>query len=106
MLRDRYYLGLVSYNGEEYQGRHEPLVSAAVFAKVQAVLDERLPKGGTRQRRHHHYLKGIVWCGRCHDSGVEARLLLPKVKGHGGHYAMSSRRVMYRERGRAPPRDL
>ena len=25
VLRDRYYLGTVSYNGEEYQGRHERL---------------------------------------------------------------------------------
>jgi hypothetical protein len=28
VLRDRYYLGFVNYKGEEYQGRHEPLVSA------------------------------------------------------------------------------
>ena len=50
------------------------------------MLDERLPKAGERQRRHHHYLKGSLWCGRCHDQGVESRLLLTKVKGHGGEY--------------------
>jgi hypothetical protein len=83
---DRYYLGFVSYNGEEYPGRHEPLVSAELFARVQAVLDERLPRAGERQRWHHHYLKGSLWCGQCHDRGVEARLLLTKVKGHGGEY--------------------
>jgi site-specific DNA recombinase len=86
MLRDRYYLGVIDYNGEEYPGRHERLVSAELFAKVQAVLDERLPKKGSRQRRHHHYLKGHLWCGRCHDRGVESRLLLMKGKGHGGEY--------------------
>jgi site-specific DNA recombinase len=86
MLRDRYYVGLINYDGEEYPGRHEPLVSAELFARVQAVLDERLPKAGERQRRHHHYLKGSLWCGRCHDKGVESRLLLTKVKGHGGEY--------------------
>jgi hypothetical protein len=86
MLRDRYYLGLINYDGEEYPGRHEPLVSAELFARVQAVLDERQPKNGERQRRHHHYLKGGLWCGRCHDKGVESRLLLTKVKGHGGEY--------------------
>ena len=37
MLRDRYYLGVIEYNGEEFPGRHEPLVSAELFAKVQAV---------------------------------------------------------------------
>jgi site-specific DNA recombinase len=87
MLRDRYYMGVVTYNGEEFPGRHEPLVSAELFAKAQAVLDERLPKKGSRQRRHHHYLKGHLWCGRCHDKGVESRLLLVKGKGrHGGEY--------------------
>jgi site-specific DNA recombinase len=87
MLRDRYYLGFINYNDEEFPGRHEPLVSAELFAKVQAVLDERLPKKGSRQRRHHHYLKGSLWCGRCHDKGVESRLILTKAIGrHGGEY--------------------
>jgi site-specific DNA recombinase len=86
MLRDRYYLGFITYDGEEYPGRHEPLVTAELFARVQAALDERLPRKGSRQRRHYHYLKGHLWCGRCHDKGVESRLLLTKAKGHGGEY--------------------
>jgi site-specific DNA recombinase len=49
VLRGRYYLGFVSYNGVEYRGRHEPLVSAALFAKMQAALDERLPKACSRE---------------------------------------------------------
>jgi hypothetical protein len=44
MLRDRDYLGFIDYNGEEFPRRHEPLVTAELFAKVQSVLDERLPK--------------------------------------------------------------
>jgi site-specific DNA recombinase len=86
VLRDRYYVGMITYKGEEFQGRHEPLVSAELFAKVQAVLEERLPQPGSRQRVHHHYLKGSLWCGRCHDKGVESRLILTKIKGHGGLY--------------------
>jgi hypothetical protein len=65
MLRDRYYLGLVTYNGEEYPGRHEPLISQELFDQVQRVLyAER--RAGARQRVHNHYLKGVVWCDRCH----------------------------------------
>ena len=48
-----------------------------------------------------------MWCGRCHDRGVEARLLLTKVKGHGGEYwyffclpCKSLRRALYPHRGR------
>jgi site-specific DNA recombinase len=54
---------------------------------VQAVLDERLPKKDSRQRRHSHYLKGYLWCGRCNDRGVESRLILTKATGsYGGEY--------------------
>ncbi|MEX5635780.1 recombinase family protein [Parafrankia sp. FMc2] len=64
LLRDRYYLGFVRYNGEEYPGRHEPLISQELFDRVQRVLyAER--RAGTRHRTHNHYLKGLIWCDRC-----------------------------------------
>jgi site-specific DNA recombinase len=64
MLRDRYYLGYVTYDGIEYPGRHEPLIELELFEKVQKVLyAER--NAGTRERVHDHYLKGTVWCARC-----------------------------------------
>jgi site-specific DNA recombinase len=65
MLRDRYYLGYITYDGIEYPGRHEPLIDPELFDKVQKVLyTER--NAGTRERVHDHYPKGTVWCARCH----------------------------------------
>lgn len=86
VLRDRYYLGVITYQGIEYSGRHTPLVTPELFARVQTILDARLPKTGERQRKHHHYLKSTVWCGRCYDRGVESRLLLVRAQGRGGEY--------------------
>ncbi len=64
MFRDRYYLGYITYNGIEYPGRHEPLITPELFDKVQRVLyTDR--NAGTRERVHDHYLKGTVWCARC-----------------------------------------
>ncbi|MGL5862522.1 MAG: recombinase family protein, partial [Phycicoccus sp.] len=64
MLRDRYYLGYVTYDGVEYPGRHEPLIDQDLFDRVQKVLyTER--GAGTRRRVHDHYLKGTIWCARC-----------------------------------------
>ncbi len=78
LLKDRYYLGLVSYEGEEYQGRHEPLVSQDLFDQVQRVLfAER--QAGARQRVHNHYLKGLVWCDRC-----QRRLIITPGKSKTG----------------------
>jgi site-specific DNA recombinase len=64
MLRDRYYLGYITYDGIEYPGRHEPLITPELFDKVQKVLyTER--NAGIRERVHDHYLKGTIWCARC-----------------------------------------
>ncbi|MCA1682317.1 MAG: recombinase family protein, partial [Actinobacteria bacterium] len=64
LLRDRYYLGYVTYEDVEYPGRHEPLITPDLFERVQKVL--YTDRGaGTRQRVHDHYLKGTLWCARC-----------------------------------------
>jgi site-specific DNA recombinase len=81
MLRDRYYIGKLEYDGIEYNGMHEALVSEDLFDRVQRVLDEH-SGSGARQRSHPHYLKGVVWCGRC-----RRRFIVQRSKGrHGGVY--------------------
>jgi DNA invertase Pin-like site-specific DNA recombinase len=85
ILRDRYYLGFVTYKGEEYPGRHEPLVTPELFARVQTELDSH-NAAGERQRSHRHYLKGTLWCGRCQDAGRESRMILQRAQGRGGEY--------------------
>lgn len=34
VLRDRYYLGYVTNRGQEYAGRHEPLITQELFDQV------------------------------------------------------------------------
>jgi hypothetical protein len=80
MLRDRYYLGKVMYQGIEYPGRHQPIVSEALFDRVQRVLDAHWGSG-TRERQHRHYLKGVVWCGRC-----KRRYIITPGRGNGDEY--------------------
>ncbi len=75
----------MTYKGELIPGRHEALVSQELFNRVQAILDERGGRG-VRRRRHHHYLKGALWCGHCHDRGDESRMILQWANGNGGRY--------------------
>jgi hypothetical protein len=64
ILRNRYYLGVITYNGIEYQGEHIPLVDEATFELVQAILTSRnLNKQKSKKRPHH--LKGNLFCARC-----------------------------------------
>ncbi len=81
LLRNDYYAGVVRYRGRSYPGRHEPLVSLPLFQRVQEQLDaKRL--AGERDRTHHHYLKGTLYCGEC-----GGRLIFSRNRGrHGGLY--------------------
>ncbi|OBA44386.1 resolvase, partial [Nocardia sp. 852002-20019_SCH5090214] len=76
MLRDRYYLGYVTYDGEEIKGRHEPLINENLFDRVQDILDAR-STAGERRREHPHYLKGSLFCQRCHrTTGSTTRMII------------------------------
>jgi site-specific DNA recombinase len=81
MLRDRYYLGYITYQGIEYQGRHEPLITPDLFERVQKILYTQRG-AGTRQRVHDHYLKGTVWCARC----TRRLILRPSTSKTGNRY--------------------
>ncbi|MGI8767290.1 MAG: recombinase family protein, partial [Gemmatimonadaceae bacterium] len=75
LLANRYYLGQVTFKGVGYRGRHQPLVPESLFDRVQEVLRGR-NRAGEKQRTHHHYLKGSVFCAHC-----GSRLCLTNAKG-------------------------
>ncbi len=79
-FRNRYYRGEILYDGIWYPGRHEPLVGQDTFDRVQRVLDAHAGEG-TRTRKHHHYLKGAIFCGRC-----QRRYIIQRAVGNGGEY--------------------
>jgi site-specific DNA recombinase len=64
ILSNKAYAGIVSWEGIEYPGLHQPLTDTATFNKVQDLLAARAARG-TRERRHNHYLKGTLFCGVC-----------------------------------------
>jgi site-specific DNA recombinase len=80
MLQNPYYVGVVRYAGVEYEGRHEHLIDKATFAKAKAVLAAH-NHAAEKDRKHHHYLKGSLYCGRC-----GSRMSLIQAKGNGGKY--------------------
>ncbi|MGH3237638.1 MAG: recombinase family protein, partial [Streptosporangiaceae bacterium] len=64
ILSNKAYAGIVSWEGIDYPGLHQPLTDTATFNKVQDLLAARAARG-TRERRHNHYLKGTLFCGVC-----------------------------------------
>ncbi len=64
MLQNPYYVGIVRYAGVEYEGSHEHLIDERTFAQAKTVLTAHA-NSSEKDRKHHHYLKGSLYCGRC-----------------------------------------
>ncbi len=86
ILRDPYYLGMVTYKGQVYPGRHEALVTPELFERVQRVLDMRMQRN-QRDIVHSHFLRAMLRCGRCHAEGRDRQLVYTQaVNRHGDAY--------------------
>ena len=77
LLTMAYYRGVVTYQGVEYPGVHEPLVDPDTWYKVQTVLAGH--RNGERTRKHPHFLKSTLVCGRC-----GSRMLVHNAKSKTG----------------------
>ena len=77
IFNNPYYTGIVTYNGVEYKGKHEPIIDEATWDKVGEVMKSRT--NGERLRTHDHYLKSSVYCGQC-----GARLMITNAKSRSG----------------------
>jgi DNA invertase Pin-like site-specific DNA recombinase len=75
LLTNPFYVGVVQWGGARYEGQHKALVPQSLFDRAQETLRAR-DVAGTRQRRHEHYLKGLLHCGEC-----GRRLSLTLAKG-------------------------
>ena len=71
MLRDDYYVGIVTHNGAKGEGRHEALIDRATFDQVQKVLDSHRASGD-RSHKHHHYLRARSTASAASASATDA----------------------------------
>jgi site-specific DNA recombinase len=78
MLKNPYYIGVVTFKGVQYDGRHDPLISSELYWRVQDILAGRR-KWGERPQRRTHYLKGSLACGLC-----KQQLSIGYSRGKGG----------------------
>ncbi|HUB36807.1 MAG TPA: recombinase family protein [Solirubrobacteraceae bacterium] len=80
ILRNPYYRGIVVWDGRRYPGRHEPLIDADTFDRVQMLLSAARI-AGDRPQIHEHYLRATVVCDRC-----KGRLLYGRHRSRSGAY--------------------
>ena len=84
ILNNPFYYGLLSYWGEHFEGKHEPIITKKLFDRVQLVMRQR----GKPQSKNTKYFvfKGLMRCGVC-GAAVTAEI----QKGH--HYYHCTRKL-------------
>jgi site-specific DNA recombinase len=66
VLTNLTYTGMVLYEGDIYEGEHEPIVDEDTFQRVQAILRRNGTRGGAaKQCRHDFLLRGLLRCQVC-----------------------------------------
>ena len=60
VLRDRSYIGEISFHGQWYPGSHQPIVDRPTFDRVQAILGESI-----YQSRDLVFAGELITCGQC-----------------------------------------
>ena len=63
LLKNPIYTGLMRYNGEIFEGKHEPIISKKLFDSVQEVM-MRKSKPKSRELKDYLY-RGFFRCGEC-----------------------------------------
>jgi len=62
ILKRKSNYGIIEYNGEEYQGRHEPIITKETYDKAMIEMARRSVNNTTTSV---HLLSGLLYCGKC-----------------------------------------
>ncbi len=93
LLKDPFYIGKIRWNGEIYQGKHEPLISQEIFDKIQLVL---AGKNTPKINRHMFLFKQLLKCAECKGT-VTWEIHKGIIYGHCNHYRNCSQKKWTRE---------
>lgn len=68
ILSNKLYIGYVSFAGEYYKGRHEPIIDTDQFDRVQALLERH--KGPNAHKAKESLLTNLLTCKHCGNNYV------------------------------------
>ncbi len=90
ILANPFYIGLMKYRGEIFEGKHEPLISKKLFDKCQEVMAKR---GKVQEVRKHNFaFLGLLKCASCGCS-ITAEI----QKGH-NYYRCTKKKGLCQEK--------
>jgi DNA invertase Pin-like site-specific DNA recombinase len=81
LLQNPFYYGVMRYNGEYYEGKHEPIIAEKLFDQVQEVM-KRKSKPQKADKMKFFLYRGLFRCGECGYTITADR----KIKKSGKQY--------------------
>ena len=90
ILQNIFYIGLMKYHGEIFEGHHEPLISKKLFDKCQEVMNKR---GKVQEVKKHNFaFLGLLKCASC-GASITAEI----QKGH-NYYRCTKKKGLCQEK--------
>jgi site-specific DNA recombinase len=104
MLRNKIYIGMITYKNEQFKGDHEPIVDELLFNKVQQKIDESAVDPKTTYEESPLTLLGIISCGHCGNQLTTSATT--KAKTGKKYYYYKCSHAFHATKEQCPSRDL
>ncbi len=85
LLQNPFYYGLIRYNGEYFEGKHEPIITKKLFDKVREVM-KRKSKPQKVDKMKFFLYRGFFNCGECGFTITADRKIKPSGKQYVYYY--------------------
>ncbi|MGE4554847.1 MAG: recombinase family protein [Candidatus Paceibacterota bacterium] len=85
LLQNPFYYGLIRYNGEFFEGKHEPIIAKKLFDEVQEVM-KRKSKPQKVDKMKFFLYRGLFKCGECGFTITADRKIKPSGKSYTYYY--------------------
>ncbi len=104
-LRNKIYLGIIKFKGEEFKGIHDPIIDESTFGRVQSIMAEsaKNPRA-TSITESPLTLLGITQCGHC-ESLLSSSSTFKKEQNRRYYYYKCSK-AAHHTKEHCPAKDL
>ena len=85
MLQNPFYYGIIRYNGEFYNGKHEPIITKKLFDECQEVMKQK-SKPQKKDKMKFFLYRGLFRCGECGFTITVDKKIKPSGKSYTYYY--------------------
>ena len=85
LLQNPFYYGLIRYNGEYFEGKHEPIIAKKLFNQCQEVMKQKSKPQKVDEMKFFLY-RGFFHCGECGFTITADKKIKPSEKEYTYYY--------------------